>query len=35
MDATDVVDFQRFVNIGVDMGVVKTKVDVRTFMKAY
>jgi NitT/TauT family transport system substrate-binding protein len=35
MDTTDLVDFQRFVNIGVDLGVVKTKVDVRTMMKVY
>jgi NitT/TauT family transport system substrate-binding protein len=35
METTDVVDFQRFVNIGVEMGVVKSKVDVRNMMKVY
>ncbi len=35
LDATDLVDFQRFVNIGVEMGVVKSKVDVRSMLKSY
>lgn len=31
----DVADFQRFVDLGVGFGVVKEKVDVKTFLKAY
>lgn len=35
LDPIELVDFQRFVNIGTDMGVVKTKVDVRSMLKTY
>jgi NitT/TauT family transport system substrate-binding protein len=31
----DLADFQRFVDLGVGFGVVKEKVDVKTFLKAY
>jgi len=31
----DVADFQRFVDLGVGFGVVKEKIDVKTFLKAY
>jgi NitT/TauT family transport system substrate-binding protein len=31
----DIADFQKFVSLGVDMGVVKEKIDVKTMLKAY
>jgi len=29
----DIADFQKFVDLGVDMGVVKQKIDVKTMLK--
>jgi NitT/TauT family transport system substrate-binding protein len=35
MSATDVSDFQKFLDIGVELGVVKDKVDGRALTKAF
>lgn len=35
LKADDVTDFQRFVDLGVGFGVVKERIDVKTFLKAY
>jgi NitT/TauT family transport system substrate-binding protein len=35
LDATDLVDFQRYMNMGVEMGVVKSKIDIRSMLKTY
>ena len=35
LSAADLADFQKFVNLGVEMGVVKDKIDIKTFIKSY
>ena len=35
LKSDDIADFQRFVDLGVGFGVVKEKIDVKTFLKAY